>query len=61
MYPTSNVRVGVVLTPDSFYGCDPCSDGEHGSILEDGTCACCRWAPDMRSGMFVSFTPAVAS
>jgi hypothetical protein len=49
-FPTSNVRIVRVLTVDSFYGCDPCADGEHGSILDDGTCACCRWLPIFKAG-----------
>lgn len=53
-FPTSNVRVGRVLTLDSFYGCASCADGEHGSILDDGTCACCRWTPEFRTGQFIA-------
>lgn len=51
-FPISNVRVGRVLTLDSFYGCQPCADGEHGSI-EDGLCRCCRWTPDFHAGSFI--------
>ena len=51
--PVSNVRVGFVLTKASFYGCAPCADGEHGTILDDGTCACCRWSPEWKAGTFI--------
>jgi hypothetical protein len=52
-YPRSNVRIGHVLTAESFYGCAPCADGEHGSI-EDGRCACCGWDPAYKAGSFIA-------
>lgn len=53
--PISNVRVGRVLTLDSFYGCQPCADGEHGTI-EDGACLCCRWDAAAKAGTFIPVT-----
>ena len=52
-FPTSNVRVGRVLTLDSFYGCEDCAAGRHG---EDGTtpiCPCCKWHESYRAGSFI--------
>lgn len=48
-YPRSNVRVVRPLTLASFYGCQPCADGDHGTV-EDGLCACCRWEPSLKAG-----------
>ena len=51
-FPTSNVRVIprlITLTLESFYGCDACAMGYHGTV-EDGRCLCCGWDPAYRAG-----------